>query len=181
MNRWDWIFGLGTLALLASAGCVALWWRSVTRVFEGEPLTPVEEAQRSEAERLAEKVPAPDGWTLALHWGKSGGWWFRRGYAPVLCMGRLALTWIPRDLHPMLRDLAGRPRWSPPKTAPKAGRVADRRLAESATFPTCPGSYLLGNGPGRFYCTRCDAEGDFIKGFASAWCVPCHAPVGEPR
>jgi hypothetical protein len=46
-----------------------------------------------------------DGWTIALHWGKSGGWWFRRSYSTVLCMGRFAVTLIPRDLHPLLRDL----------------------------------------------------------------------------
>ncbi len=96
------LYWVGTVALLLAALAAVILFRSWVRP---AALTPEEEAQRADAERLAEKIPAPDGWTLALHWGESGGWWFRRGYTTVLCMGRLALTWIPRDLHPLLRQL----------------------------------------------------------------------------
>ena len=60
-------------------------------------------------------IARADGWTIALHWGKSGGWWFERNYTAVLCMGRLAITWIPRDLHPLIEDcLRASPACAPP-------------------------------------------------------------------
>lgn len=41
-------------------------------------------------------------WTLALHWGKSGGWYIARGHGWRVCCGRLALSFWPADLDDLL-------------------------------------------------------------------------------
>jgi hypothetical protein len=45
------------------------------------------------------------GWTLSLSFGGWGGFYFHRDYTIRLCLGWIALTWIPQDLDDLLRNM----------------------------------------------------------------------------
>lgn len=58
------------------------------------------------------------GWTLAITWGSYGGFYFVSRFCTRLCLGWLALTWIPEDIDVVLERLIQR------KEAPN-GQVPD--------------------------------------------------------
>lgn len=47
--------------------------------------------------------------TFALSWGAWGGFYLIRGFAPRVCLGWLALTYVPVDLDALLRAYADKP------------------------------------------------------------------------
>jgi hypothetical protein len=48
-----------------------------------------------------------DGGTLSVSWGRWAGFYWHRGYCLRLCLGWIALTYLPRDLDNLLHDLMG--------------------------------------------------------------------------
>lgn len=46
-----------------------------------------------------------DGGALSVSWGKWGGFYWRRGFCLRLCLGWIAMTYIPRDLDKVIQWL----------------------------------------------------------------------------
>ena len=42
------------------------------------------------------------GGTIALSWGKYGGFYLYRGFSKRLCLGWIALTYVPQDIDVIL-------------------------------------------------------------------------------
>lgn len=57
--------------------------------------------------------------TLAVSWGANGGFYFNKGYCVRLCLWRVAITYIPRDLDAVLEDSLAK--WREGRQPPDAG------------------------------------------------------------
>ncbi len=62
------------------------------------------DARNDHDEKTSGLIPG----SITIHWGKSGGIYYSSGYFKKLCLGRLAITYVPEDFDEVVKKMINR-------------------------------------------------------------------------